>query len=1079
MFERMKIAGLTQTLVVAICVAVTTFAFLIAKEANQKRGQIAFENLTEDNKQAFMERMGRFLESLDAGAGLLAASEHVTLSEWRSFVNELGIERNLIGTNGIGLIFPVLNGEKQAFTEQARKDRGGDFNIRPEHSFPENFVIKYIEPITGNKEAVGLDIAFEEGRRGAALKARDEGIAVLTPRILLVQERSKRPGFLLLRPFYVPGMALNSVEQRRAAFVGWVYAPFVGARLFQNMPLSLSENRYIRVFDGNKIDPDALIYANGQGAEAPTDPQFRRLSTLALFGQEWTIEWLSTRTFDASQGLFTPYLVLLAGLFLTALIALQMRTLHRREAIVRRRVSQVTRELVASEERNRSVVENVMVAILVLDKDHLVLSANHTTRKLFGYDEAELLGRRINWLLPELSTKAKASSAPLNGASKGGAKLALDVQMNEWTTEGGDTRYSVLVRDVTEREKGAALLREAEDRWDRALTGAQIGVFDVNLVEGTSVVSDTWKRLMNMPVNDSKIDTQKEFMDRMHPDDVAGLRAADRACIEGETERSIAEYRIETHKGVWRWMRSDAVVAERAANGKALRLVGAQTDITPLREAEKALKSSEEQFRSLFQHAPVGMALVNGEGKFTGVNEALCNFILRSENELMTLDLREILPEGDFKVIMKSVQELQKGSVKTYQGEHRFLHPDGSHVWGLLSVSWTEDTGRQRDVYIAQIQDITEKKEIERIKSEFVATVSHELRTPLTSIKGSLGLVLGTLAENVPKSGQRLLRIAEENCDRLVRLVNDILDLEKVSSDQISFSPTRLDIKSVIQTALVHIKPFADQHGVKIRAEMPKDHPQVFADPRRLEQVLFNLLSNAAKFSESGGEVLVKVGRDEESLSISVTDNGIGISEGFKSKVFEPFTQADSSATRKKGGTGLGLNISKQIVEKLGGQIGFDSKAGGPTTFWFTLPEFREPTGDMTNGPRIKRSTGTRARILHVEDDSDFAEVLTTSLGVGLDVIKAATLREAQELIKEQAFDLFIIDWELPDGDGAMLLENISRLHQGTPVIGLSAHDARIHDHRVLYNITKSKTGMPEIVASVAELAGDRLKARA
>lgn len=1079
MLERMKNAGLTQKLVIAICLAVTTSAFLIAKSANEKRGQLAFENITEDNKQGLFERMWRFEESLDAGAGVLAASEHVTLAEWRRFVDELGIERNLTGVNGVGLILPAIAGKEEEFIAQARKDRNDNFKIYPEHDNPEKLIIKYIEPIIGNEEAVGLDIAFETGRRSAANKARDEGRAILTPRILLVQEHSKRPGFLLLRPYYEPGKPITTVQERRDAFIGWVYAPFVGARIFQKMSPTMSLNFFMQVYDGNKADPDALIYASAQGDAVPKNPHFRRVSTFPLYGQEWTIEWQSSSAFDANQGVFLPYAILLAGLALTGLIALQLRMLHRREAVVRRRVKQVTRELASSEERNRSVVENVMVAILVLDKDYIILSANQTTRKLFGFDEAELTGRPISWLLPELSKKAHSASVPIRGESKSGHQLMLDVQMNDWTTEAGGKRYSVLVRDVTEREKSAKLLREAEDRWDRALTGAQIGVFDVNLMDGTSVVSDTWKRLMNLPIDDPTLNTQKAFLERIHPDDVGALRTADRACIEGETERSIAEYRVQTRKGVWRWMRSDAVVAERSASGKALRLIGAQTDITPLREAEKALKAGEEQFRSLFEHAPVGMALVDGQGQFIGVNDALCHFILRTEDDLMKLDLREILPEKDFKQIMLSVQDLQSGDANTYQGEHEFLHPDGRHVWGLLSVSWTQDTGRQGEVYIAQIQDITEKKEIERIKSEFVATVSHELRTPLTSIKGSLGLVLGTLSDNVPKSGQRLLRIAEENCDRLVRLVNDILDLEKVSSDQISFSPTRLDLRAVIKNALIHIKPFADQHEVTLATDIPNDHPQVFADPRRLEQVLFNLLSNASKFSEAGGEVLVSVRKDKKNIKIMVTDQGQGISEGFKSKVFEPFTQADSSATRKKGGTGLGLNISKQIVEKMGGQIGFDSKQGGPTTFWFTLPEFRDNRTEEQQLTSSVTPLNQKARILHVEDDRDFAEVFTTSLGDRLDVVKAETLHEAQELIKQQAFDLFIIDWELPDGDGSMLLENIARLHKDAPIIGLSAHEARVNDKRVLQNITKSKTGMPEIVASVSELADERLRARA
>ncbi len=1081
MLRRMKIKNfaLTQTLVIGVCLIFTLIAFVIAKSENRERGSQAFNNIADDYQQAVLQRMEHFVESLNGGAGLLAASERVTLPEWRRFVDQMGIESNLAGVNGIGVIYPVERGKEDEFLAWAAESQVQDFSIHPEHENPERFVIKYIEPVESNREAVGLDIAFEEGRRNAAISSRDEGKPYLTPRIFLVQEATKSPGFLLLRPFYQPGLPTETVAQRRAAFVGWVYAPFVGARVFQQILPAHQENFFMEVYDGPTPNPETLIYSDAEVLTEPQNAAFQRVATVDLFGRQWTLRWRSTPLFDMNQGLMNPYLVLLAGLVLTAFIGIILRILFRREAVVRRRVKQVTRELATSEEHNRSIIDNAMVAILVLDRDYTILSANQTTRLLFGFDEAELKGRSVNWLLPTLKTNGHSPADPVSSETKNGDPLTLDVQMNFWTTEAGEVRYTVLVRDVTEKEENAKRLREAEARWDMALTGAQIGVFDIDLIRGTSVVSDTWKRLMNLPLDDKDLEAQAEFTKRLHPDDAPGLRAADRACITGETERSIAEYRIEVSPGVWRWMRSDAVVAERSKDGKALRLIGAQTDVTSLRETEKALKTSEEQFRSLFEHAPVSMALLNAEGQFTGVNDALSRFSLRSKEDLLTLNMQQVLPEKDFRKILGSVRDLQEGRFKTYQGEHEFLLPDGKTVWGLLSVSWSDHIGDQADAYIAQIQDISEKKEIERIKSEFVATVSHELRTPLTSIKGSLGLVSARLSGSMPENGKRLLKIAEENCDRLVRLVNDILDLEKVSSGQISFTPSRQNLNKIIDRAVEHIKPFAHQHNVSIKANCPTAIPYVFVDARRLEQVLFNLLSNASKFSESGGEVRVDISKTPGKYRVEVTDNGIGISESFKGKIFEPFTQADSSSTRAKGGTGLGLNISKQIVEQMGGEIGFNSKQGGPTTFWFTVPEFRDPdSGKGTKAIKSAARSSSKPRILHVEDDRDFSEVLTVSLGDAVEVFLAVSVKEAMRMITSHDFDLFIIDWELPDGHGSTLLEDISRLHRGVPVIALSGHEEVTADVRIMKSITKSTVGMHEIVASVSALADARFRAR-
>jgi signal transduction histidine kinase len=235
-----------------------------------------------------------------------------------------------------------------------------------------------------------------------------------------------------------------------------------------------------------------------------------------------------------------------------------------------------------------------------------------------------------------------------------------------------------------------------------------------------------------------------------------------------------------------------------------------------------------------------------------------------------------------------------------------------------------------------------ERKRLDRLKDEFVSTVSHELRTPMTSISGSLGLLVGGVAGVLPDSATRLLGIAHANCQRLVRLINDILDIQKLEAGRVPFHLKRIDVRSLIEQTVEAMRGFAEGYGVRLRLDASSMSAEVNVDTDRLTQVVTNLLSNAIKFSPPEQEVLVGVVRRGGSAVISVQDHGNGIPDEFKPHVFEKFAQADGTDARLKGGTGLGLSIVKQIVLQLGGQVSFDDGPDGGTIFNVELPEWEE-----------------------------------------------------------------------------------------------------------------------------------------
>ena len=224
------------------------------------------------------------------------------------------------------------------------------------------------------------------------------------------------------------------------------------------------------------------------------------------------------------------------------------------------------------------------------------------------------------------------------------------------------------------------------------------------------------------------------------------------------------------------------------------------------------------------------------------------------------------------------------------------------------------------------------------MKKEFTSTLSHELRTPLTSIIGSLQLVNSGVLGEIDKDVADLTQVAERNGQRLLDLINDILDIEKIESGKLTLAPEQLRLEELVRESMVLNKGFGDRF--KVRFELAGGAPgrEVRGDRKRLLQVMTNLLSNAAKFSPEGSAVEVTITDNGANMRIGVHDRGTGIPENFRGRIFGRFTQADSATNRQKGGTGLGLAICKRLIEMMRGHIGFEDRVGGGTTFWFDLP---------------------------------------------------------------------------------------------------------------------------------------------
>ena len=322
--------------------------------------------------------------------------------------------------------------------------------------------------------------------------------------------------------------------------------------------------------------------------------------------------------------------------------------------------------------------------------------------------------------------------------------------------------------------------------------------------------------------------------------------------------------------------------------------------------------------------------------QFVYLNQGALQSMGYTREELLQLHPYDIKPQFPEPAFRQVIAPLLSGDQEVLQFETIHRRKDGSDfpVEIFLQLAHEEDVHR----FVAIVRDITERHRVDKMKREFISTVSHELRTPLTSIRGALGLVAGGATGVIPDKAQELVNIASNNCDRLVRLINDILDMEKIESGKMTFDLQQVDLRALLKEAIDANQVYAAQHQVTIVVEGELLPREVNGDRDRLMQVLTNLLSNAAKFTAPGGTVHISLADEPGKLVLRVRDEGLGIPEDFKARIFQQFSQADSSDTRGKGGTGLGLSITKAIVEHHGGKIGFESVAGQGTTFWVNLP---------------------------------------------------------------------------------------------------------------------------------------------
>lgn len=476
-------------------------------------------------------------------------------------------------------------------------------------------------------------------------------------------------------------------------------------------------------------------------------------------------------------------------------------------------------------------------------------------------------------------------------------------------------------------------------------------------------------------------------------------------------------------------------------------------DVTALQRSHNTLEDQKVFLRRVVDTEENLIFVRDAQGRFLLCNSAFAALLDSHPSAIEQCRAEDVAGAHRVLPLLQGEAEVLSGSGELRITEVELTDAQGQERWlQVVKRPMMMSSGACHVVTVAV--DMSLRRRMEQMKAEFIATVSHELRTPLTAIRGALGMLVGGVGGEIGAGARPLLDIAHKNSERLVRLINDILDIEKLEAGRLPFHFSHCDVQTLIEQALLDIKPYADDYAVSLRLVPPADPLQakVNLDPDRFAQVMANLLSNAIKHSPADGVVSVDLRSHDGSLEIGIQDQGQGIPEAFRSRIFERFAQADSSDARRRGGTGLGLAITHSLVQQMHGQIGFDSQEGQGTRFWLRLPRVSVPAISSTTAQQTLPGSGTSraaAHILILEPDASAAVLLASALEQqGYTTLIAETAVQARALLTEYSVKALTLSPSLDDEDSIAFLQNLrsQALYRHLPVLIVSLQPQRRGD---------------------------------
>lgn len=708
---------------------------------------------------------------------------------------------------------------------------------------------------------------------------------------------------------------------------------------------------------------------------------------------------------------------------------------------------------------NQTILDFADHSIIATDTEGLVLIFNHAAERMLGYRAEDIVGklnpgifhdpgevcRRAEALVAAgfdvqpgfevFVAKSRQGQADTNEWTyirKDGTRFPVSLTVTALNDEKGEiTGYLGIATDITERKRSENELHKLS----RAVEQSPVSVVITDAKGDIEYVNEKFSEVTGFTLAEVVGKNPRILRSGLTPVEV--YQDLWKTILDGFEWRGRLQNRKKNGELYWEYAYISAILDRE---GKVTHFVGVKEDITERMRIEEELLYAGHRNELILNAVEEGIYGLDMEGKTTFINPAGLRMLGFSAEELLGQIQHPLTHHTRSDGTPYPVNECNiYASLHTGKSRHVsnevFWRKDGSSF--PVEYATTPIIEDQKVLgAVVSFRDITESQKMNRMKSEFISTVSHELRTPLTSIRGSLGLVAGGVSGELPAQAKMLVDIAYKNSERLILLVNDILDMEKIESGKMEFQLKPVELMPLLHQALESNRAYGEQYKVSYELENELPGVMLNVDANRLMQVLANLLSNAAKFSPAEGKVAVAVVPVGNRIRIEVKDHGSGIPVEFQDRIFQKFAQADSSDTRKKGGTGLGLSITKAIVEQMGGSIGFESVPDILTTFFIEFTVWNEMV-TLAHSPLDERK-----RVLICEDDRDIAALLRLMLeqhGLAADIAYDAA--QAKEMLTHRKYAAMTLDLALPDQDGISMIRELRKTVDNTslPIIVISA----------------------------------------
>lgn len=729
--------------------------------------------------------------------------------------------------------------------------------------------------------------------------------------------------------------------------------------------------------------------------------------------------------------------------------------------------------LAASEERYRRLFETAQDAILILDAEKrrgTIMDANPFVIDLLGYTLQELIGKEL-WEIGLFHDKEQSKAAmdqlqkdgyiryenmPLK--TKQGKRIDVEFVSNTYMV--ADQRViQCNIRDITERANSERAVKSSEARYRRLFETAQDAILILEEKSGRIIDANPFVIAL-LGYTLEELIGKELWQIGLFAD-----REQSKAAMAELQEVGYIRYEdmpLETKQG-------KRVEVEFVSNSY---MVGDEKviqcnirDITDRKWAEKAANISAERFRFLAESMPLMIFTAEPDGTMDYCNHQLAHFTgLRCEDFCGAGLALFTHPDEVEEVTRQWRRSIDTG--EPFQQECRFRRADGVYRWHLTRASGMRDAGGIV-IWVGSSTDIDDRKSIEqnlirqyaesetlsRAKDEFLATSSHELRTPLTSILGwSELLITGELDADTQREAIDSIR---QSAKAQSRLIDDMLDVSRLLTGKLELTGEMVDVAATLLLAIRAITPAAENKNIQVKKSFARDVARVAGDPTRLQQIFWNILSNAVKFTPEGGSIEVGLSSTDTQVKVEVTDTGKGIGPDFLPRVFESLSQEGGTSTRQHGGLGLGLSIVKQLVEMHGGTVRAESAGHGlGSRFTVCFPAAGRPTTAQTprsnargankTAPLEERISIVGMRVLVLDDEVEMRKMIAAVLrGAGASVVTAASAAEAFDQLSEQSFDLLVSDIAMPTEDGHSLARRVRARDDETsriPAIALTAY---------------------------------------